>query len=120
MAKKIIVVDAVAAMDAVHAITNEGKVKVPDSPCPHCGIKFDGATSADLDGAQPSPGDLGICLGCGGWTRFDKDMVRQVPTEEEEKFIYADPGCIEAKRKVMEAIRLREEAWRNATVHTVQ
>jgi hypothetical protein len=47
--------------------------RVPESPCPGCGKKLDGAT--DWSGnAAPSPGDVTVCIDCGEISEFEPDL----------------------------------------------
>jgi hypothetical protein len=57
-------------------------VQTPATRCPGCGLVLNAATN--LEGANlPVPGDLSVCLGCGGMMRFT-DELRVVPLEEED------------------------------------
>ena len=48
--------------------------RVPLSPCTSCGHKMDAATSAQNDGAIPSPGDVTVCINCGAMNQYADDM----------------------------------------------
>jgi len=57
------------------------------SPCPYCGSKI-GTTTANVSclttpGAAPSPGDLSVCGGCGGYLRFADDLTPRALTTHE-------------------------------------
>ena len=44
------------------------------SPCTNCGAINDAATSVDLDGVNPSPGDFALCIDCGHIMAYDEQM----------------------------------------------
>ena len=52
-----------------------------ENKCPECGKLTDSAT--DMQGnAQPSGGDLSICIGCGTINLFDDDLtIIPMPTD---------------------------------------
>lgn len=55
--------------------------RVPLKACPWCGELRDAATS--FENASPRPGDVSICAGCGGLTKFDENL-ELVKVEEAE------------------------------------
>jgi hypothetical protein len=55
--------------------------KIIPSPCPSCGVVLDAATHTDED-KNPKPGDLCLCINCGNWQQFDKDL-RRIPASQE-------------------------------------
>lgn len=55
--------------------------KMPESPCPDCGLEQDSALGET--GHAPSKGDVSICIKCAGISVFGDGMVRRPPTEEE-------------------------------------
>lgn len=54
--------------------------RVPSHPCPHCGAKLDGATSGD--GAKPEPGDVTVCIYCGGINCFTDGLGVERMTDD--------------------------------------
>jgi hypothetical protein len=55
--------------------------RVKPSPCGHCGEMLDGASAGP--GAVPGPGDLTMCIKCGGFNRFDDEMLLAKVTDED-------------------------------------
>lgn len=51
---------------------------VPKALCAHCGYESDRA--ATESGEKPEPGDISICLGCGGVNFFGPDLTQRKPT----------------------------------------
>jgi hypothetical protein len=51
------------------------RVRVPQANCPHCGVAQDGASG--LCTSQPQPGDVSICVECGGVSVYQDDMTRE-------------------------------------------
>lgn len=49
--------------------------KVPECACPYCGKVLDDATAVHGQGekAKPTPGDVSLCIDCGGLIEFDQD-----------------------------------------------
>jgi hypothetical protein len=68
--------------------------------CPHCHRSNDGHTDVDdLDTESPKdpePGDLSICLYCGGLGQFDADMALKVPGEETLNTVLSDESVVRA------------------------
>jgi hypothetical protein len=56
--------------------------KIPESTCPWCGEKLDGAAS--LEDQTPKPGDITICVECLNVSKFDQDL-HLLKIEEAEK-----------------------------------
>lgn len=55
---------------------------VKSTRCPCCKTPLDAASSLSGD-ERPKRNDFTICLECGGWLRFTRDLdVRKVTTEE--------------------------------------
>lgn len=52
--------------------------------CPHCGHTLDHHTDAIQSGkAKPSPGDIGICVGCYSPLIFDRKLKLRAAKDEE-------------------------------------
>ncbi len=60
---------------------------VPESPCGHCGVLLDGASSDT--GVKAKPGDISVCAACAGLNRFRPDMTLQAMSLDE---VIALPG----------------------------
>lgn len=57
--------------------------KVPACSCPHCGKELNAATNVDGEGGSPSEGDISLCIGCGGFLTFNKDLtVRELSYDD--------------------------------------
>lgn len=58
--------------------------RMPASPCPHCGTRFDAATGLALDGpATPHPGALTMCIECGRWLVFTDALQLRIAEAHE-------------------------------------
>lgn len=71
--------------------------------CPYCKHKLDAATEAfgDKD-TLPMPGDVSVCIKCGGFLRYTKDMsLRKL---EHDEFVHV----LEIEEKI-KLLRVREE-----------
>lgn len=107
--KRIAFVDLTEAKDLIDAVTKDGKVRVPATPCPWCGTVFDGATHTEHE-EEPGPGDVCICFGCANWCIFDERLHRIKATPKQIKALERRKDCRKAKRMVLEA----HEAVRHA------
>lgn len=65
--------------------------------CPHCGKLNDEHDCLSSPGSTPEPGDITICIGCGGWAIFTKDALR-LPTLAETFTIMMDPANVAIKK----------------------
>ncbi len=65
--------------------------ETPSSPCPNCGKVLDKATSANLDGHKPRPGDVSVCWKCKAILVFNNDLILMNPAEEELVLIKQHP-----------------------------
>lgn len=83
----------------------------PDSPCPYCGYVTDRSSNLshpdDEQPRPPRPGDVGLCLSCGGVAVFDDDMRLREPTPVEHGRFQGDSAIAIA----VDAI-LRVRRWR--------
>lgn len=43
--------------------------------CPHCGHTLDAASAMDGSDLTPNPGDMSVCISCGEFLEFDKEMT---------------------------------------------
>lgn len=53
--------------------------------CPACGYVMDCVTVAEGEDAIPRPGDISMCLSCGAFLNFDRDLYYQLANEQELK-----------------------------------
>ncbi len=59
----------------------------PPNLCAHCGEMIDCTSEAFHGEAEPGPGDVTLCVYCGGLLRFKDDMtVRMLVQEDLEDF----------------------------------
>jgi hypothetical protein len=65
--------------------------KIP-APCPFCEKILDAATDASLnpESRPPREDDMTLCIYCGEWLFFTKDMTFRKPTEDEYVAIVQD------------------------------
>jgi hypothetical protein len=72
----------------------------PDA-CPFCGHILDRVTAGPQNpGATPEPGDVTICIQCGGLLIMDERVRVRPPTREEQAQVMTDPGVV----RLIEAI----------------
>jgi hypothetical protein len=82
--------------------------RLPGEPrCPACGAILDGATSVDLDGAMPRPGDVSICAYCASLLVYSDELHPRFPTDAELVDITADPGVRRAQAAALAFIAER-------------
>ena len=53
---------------------------IPKCPCPACGEVQDRAAGGEGD---PEAGDATVCIKCGNWNSFGKDLTLTAMTEEQ-------------------------------------
>ena len=80
-----------------------------DDSCPACGYKVDThAAPTDAESRGPIENDISICLSCGAWNKFDKDL-NIIPFTEEDKN-NASPELIVEMEKITGRIKsIREK-----------
>lgn len=66
---------------------------MPASKCPHCGTRFDRASS--LDDEAPGPGDVTVCIRCAKICIFNEDLTVRKPTGPELFRFTTDPRVME-------------------------
>lgn len=59
--------------------------RVPPCLCPWCGYMSDAVTSVEKNGIQPKPGDISMCINCGGLLIFRPDMTMRKIEEADLK-----------------------------------
>jgi TPP-dependent indolepyruvate ferredoxin oxidoreductase alpha subunit len=65
---------------------------IPEHTCPKCGYKSDCVSMAFSSGARmPVEDDLTMCLNCGQFCFFKKDLQLRLPTQEEKEWIMKQP-----------------------------
>lgn len=70
--------------------TDLDETRTPVSHCPHCGKRFDAATST-TGKHKPKEGDVSICISCGGILIIKKDLTVRRATKEEHQKVSLDP-----------------------------
>lgn len=63
--------------------------------CPHCGALLDAASDLGRLRRRPNPGDVSLCIHCGGWMVFTDDLGLRAPTSDEACEIAASRECRE-------------------------
>jgi hypothetical protein len=82
----------------------------PPPYCPACGKKLDAATCVELDGADPKPGDLGICLGCAAVLQYQGSPLRLRRLEGDDLTIaMADPWVRKTRLALIVARARRDD-----------
>ena len=51
--------------------------------CPACGRPVEGCTNLDEEDGSPEPGDIAMCMWCGGLLCFTDDMTFRIATPED-------------------------------------
>lgn len=78
-----------------------------DLTCPRCGYHMDTSSSVMDDGAVPRPGDVTICMNCGGLLAFDEDLRVQLPEDEVDIYLSATPDQLEQIKRMQSYIKAR-------------
>lgn len=74
--------------------------------CPHCGVVHEVASSmTTLNG--PEPGDINICIKCGGISIYLDDLSVRTPTVEEITDLSRDPD-VRRHIQIWDRLKLRE------------
>lgn len=75
--------------------------RVPSSRCPYCKKSLDGARIAceTSQAERPNPGDYSMCINCGSFNVFGKDLRLRKPTEAETAEIGTDPDAMRLMAK---------------------
>lgn len=74
--------------------------------CPHCGKEHDRAGGLTTH-KMPKPGDISLCINCGGWNEYDDDLhMKKLPQETLEQIRKDDPQIkkIEAAYRTMKGL----------------
>ena len=66
--------------------------RVPARHCPVCSTLLDAATDVEEQGNKPKPDDLTICIGCGTFLLFDKNLKLYKPDKTDEELLAELPG----------------------------
>lgn len=83
-------------------------VKLPPSPCPHCGKVLDMADCLSKDSATPKPGDISLCNNCWEPMEFGEDLTH-LPLSEAT---IAELGT--AKMETLRALKLKIAKAKNS------
>ena len=68
--------------------------RIEATPCPTCGKLLDAATPATDPGTRPSPGDISVCIYCGGLGMYIAGSpvgVRALTPQERDEVITQSP-----------------------------
>lgn len=68
--------------DLPHEPTAEGLRLLPTACC-SCGRRIDTGAHSDPTKVQPEPGDVAVCMYCGGFNVFNADQSLRLMTVEE-------------------------------------
>ena len=63
------------ARDAIAGFSPSNCSALPTSRCPVCRYDMDSATCAEKEKAEPSAGDLSVCLNCGEMLQFNDILI---------------------------------------------
>lgn len=81
--------------------------QVPESRCPHCKEKLDGAFEVGSNGRPPAPGSVSLCISCGNWMVFGPDLRLVRPSSKMLAEIKKNRRCQIAYHAVMKVLRNR-------------
>jgi hypothetical protein len=84
------------------------ETETPINHCIYCGNCNDRASHPD-DDSIPSPGDLSVCISCGGITIFTKTLTVRKPSPGELAKIMADPNIGPVLLRMQLAARFHTE-----------
>ncbi len=70
--------------------------KTPETKCPACHHKLDGAARVDGDGNTPQPGDVTVCLYCGHICAYGDDLQLRELNDKEAYDVAGDPDILAA------------------------
>lgn len=79
-------------------------IHTPENSCPYCNHVFNACSPpSGLD--SPSPGDLSVCIHCGGLLELKKDLTVQALEEKKLMQIrFADPEAFAVLMKVRDGV----------------
>jgi hypothetical protein len=80
--------------------------RVASDACPACGTINDAATPIGSRGG-PSPGDVGVCLGCASVVVYDKNLKLRRPTGKEMREFAKDERVTMARAAVRELLKVK-------------
>lgn len=72
-------------------------VMTPATLCLHCGYLLN-KTANPFSDALPAEGDFTMCVGCGNFLVFGKDLKLRLPSSLEASEIEASPNARELKK----------------------
>jgi DNA-directed RNA polymerase subunit RPC12/RpoP len=84
------------------------KERVPLSPCPHCGKKFDGASPAFDKHAKPKEGDLSVCSNCGAINQYAENLALTTFPPEDFSLL-----PIETRNELTHVQKALRQIWTN-------
>ncbi len=87
--------------------------RIPEHSCPHCGYKSDCVSPPVGDECpMPEEDDLTMCLNCGKFSAFTKELQLRHLNEKEKQWIRDRPGLFQmqlARAHVVGTRDLREQ-----------
>ena len=81
--------------------------RIPESRCPYCGTKLDGAFGVGNDDTTPDPGCVSLCCMCANWAVFDENLKMVKPDALLLAEIAKDKICQRAHRAATQVSRDR-------------
>jgi hypothetical protein len=72
---------------------------LPEQRCSRCGYRMDATTSA-FGEHKPKPGDVSLCMACGGVSVFTETLHMRAPTPEELDNINKNPQVLAAQMAI--------------------
>lgn len=83
-------------------------IRLSQNPCPWCGYEIDSHTDA-VGIASPSPGDVSVCLSCGGLLQFSKKLALQkLEGNELAQVMLVDPKAYASLVKAQDVVMKRK------------
>lgn len=85
-----------------------GATRVPETPCPHCGVLLSGTT--DKSGKAPTPGAYSACVQCAGISMFTEGLGLRAVTDDEMAAMPEDQrAMLEDMRALVRQFRTQYE-----------
>lgn len=94
--------------------------RIPLGECPWCQHKIDAASHVSEPGifAEPKVGDFNVCIMCGGWLRFGRDLkLHRVDEKDILEMSNEEHGMLSAITKAVREIA-KQRAERDEAQHT--
>lgn len=79
---------------------------MPNDECPKCGKHINAAATVSDENAQPSSGDVTVCIGCAGILKFDDNLkLAKLTTEEFDEMDEATKDNLLQAVAIVESMR---------------